>query len=623
MSERKFESFIEEELKKQGYLEIQYQGSTDKNIQSLLKSKTAKNQGKGKPEFILMLNGIASDLLVIELKKDLINHKSKLVNSKKEFNLEDFYNLEASKYACDGIIHYMSCLLGKYNVIGLGISGNENNYKVTTYKTENDKIIEESSDRILNKESYLKILKNKEYLTNKEVIENKIYKELPILHNELRDRMKLSEQEKPLLISALLIAIQDSTFEASYTTLNDEKELAKVTLDGVRRKLKSSSVPEDKINIMLNNFDFIQNNENVVKELKYIVDKIHFLFNGLDFSQTSYDIVGHFYNEFLKYTGGDKQGLGIVLTPSHITDLFCELVNLTKDDVVLDPCTGTGAFLISAMNYMINKSNNDKDKIEEIKKNQLIGIEQNNNMFTLGCSNMILRHDGKSNMFNGSCFNEDIKTKVRQLKRKSTVCFINPPYSQKRENETELDFIKNSLSMLEKNGKLVAIVPISTAIELSKEKITKREIILSEHTLEAVFSMPDDLFYPVGTNTCIMLFTAHKPHDKTIKSYFGYWKDDGFVKTKTNGRCDKFDKWITIKNKWIKDFRNKTPIDGKSAVQEVYHTNEWCAEAYMNVDYSTITEADFEQRIREYVAFLVTNNQYSIDVSIQKKEETI
>ncbi|GMA49287.1 hypothetical protein GCM10025857_06440 [Alicyclobacillus contaminans] len=42
-----------------------------------------------------------------------------------------------------------------------------------------------------------------------------------------------------------------------------------------------------------------------------------------------FDVVGQFYGEFLKYTGGDKKALGIVLTPRHITELFALLANLT------------------------------------------------------------------------------------------------------------------------------------------------------------------------------------------------------------------------------------------------------------------------------------------------------
>jgi hypothetical protein len=75
-----------------------------------------------------------------------------------------------------------------------------------------------------------------------------------------------------------------------------------------------------------------------------------------------YDVVGNFYGEFLKYTGGDKKGLGIVLTPKHITELFAELADIKKDSIVLDPCAGTGGFLISAMHKMLSYTNSKKEE---------------------------------------------------------------------------------------------------------------------------------------------------------------------------------------------------------------------------------------------------------------------
>ena len=77
---------------------------------------------------------------------------------------------------------------------------------------------------------------------------------------------------------------------------------------------------------------------------------------------------------------------------------MAELAGINKDSVVLDTCTGTGGLLIAAMRKMIEDANGDEDKISEIKHNQLIGIEQQPNMYSLACSNMILRGDGKANM---------------------------------------------------------------------------------------------------------------------------------------------------------------------------------------------------------------------------------
>ena len=58
-----------------------------------------------------------------------------------------------------------------------------------------------------------------------------------------------------------------------------------------------------------------------------------------------YDVFGEFYIEFLRYAYNDKK-LGIVLTPKHITELFCDIAGVSKESVVFDNCCGTGGFLI-------------------------------------------------------------------------------------------------------------------------------------------------------------------------------------------------------------------------------------------------------------------------------------
>jgi type I restriction enzyme M protein len=111
-----------------------------------------------------------------------------------------------------------------------------------------------------------------------------------------------------------------------------------------------------------------------------------------------FDTLGQFYIEFLRYANSDK-GLGIVLTPPHITDLFSELAGVNQDSIILDNCMGTGGFLISAMKTMIKQAKGNQTKIENIKKTQLIGIEYQDDIYALGISNMIIHGDGKTNVF--------------------------------------------------------------------------------------------------------------------------------------------------------------------------------------------------------------------------------
>ena len=96
--------------------------------------------------------------------------------------------------------------------------------------------------------------------------------------------------------------------------------------------------------------------------------------------------------------------MGIVLTPPHIAELFNDLAETNKNSVVLDNCCGTGSFLVSAMRYMIKKSDGNKAKEKNIKEKQIVGIEKEQDMFVLSTCNMKIHDDGKSNIYYSSCF---------------------------------------------------------------------------------------------------------------------------------------------------------------------------------------------------------------------------
>ena len=66
---------------------------------------------------------------------------------------------------------------------------------------------------------------------------------------------------------------------------------------------------------------------------------------------SSTDILGQFYEVFLKYGNGAKE-IGIVLTPRHITRFAVEAVGVSPTDVVLDPACGTGGFLVAAFDQV-------------------------------------------------------------------------------------------------------------------------------------------------------------------------------------------------------------------------------------------------------------------------------
>jgi hypothetical protein len=118
-------------------------------------------------------------------------------------------------------------------------------------------------------------------------------------------------------------------------------------------------------------------------------------------------------------------------------------------------------------------------------------------------------------------------------------------------------------------------------------------------------SMPEEVFHDskVAVITCAIVITAHKPHPKGKKTWFGYWRNDGFVKVKNRGRIDFNHTWESIKANWVNVYRNREIIEGFSLAREVNENDEWCAEAYMQTDYSRIGLSDYEQTVKQYILF--------------------
>jgi SAM-dependent methyltransferase len=435
------------------------------------------------------------------------------------------------------------------------------------------------------------------------------------LHHYLRDYAKLSENEKPLAVSGCLLALRDDAFKASWrkykiTTLGRE------LIASLRREIDAAVPEPPKQKAMLQPYQFLEMHPELNRlppgktewPLRALVGLIEENVRPFLDTYRDIDVIGQFYGEFLRYTGGDKKGLGIVLTPRHLTELFVKMARIGLKDTVLDTCCGTGGFLIAALAEMDAKADGDPDIREDIRRHRLIGIEQQPQMFALAASNMILRGDGKANLFQGNCFDPEIieKLKLPDKKRfqRPTIGLINPPFAQRGEGLHELDFVANLLDILAPGGRAVVVLPMSCAIEPHPI----RERLLEKHTLIASITLPTDLFHPIGNVTCALMFEAHQPHaDSPSPTWFGAWKNDGFAKQKKRGRVDAKGLWSDIRDGWLKSFHARATVPGKSISRHVGPTDEWCAEAYMETDYSTLTFADFEKEIKRYVVFRIMN----------------
>lgn len=601
-NERLTESIVREHFKNDPLftsIKFEEQKSNNIRIAECLINASKNGKGIGKPEFIITFPTQNMDyIIVVECKANTNKHESP--------------NRDKSKdYAVDGVLHYSKFLSSEFNVLSIAVSGEDENSLLVSNFLQNKgetKVTELPDKKLLNIFDYVKTFKNEQFNYNLKDVN--IVEKAVLLNNEFHS-CSISEGMRNTLVSGILLALQDDMFKASYPVSESSFDLATALLDAIKRVLKNAKVrkTEDMMGVYSKILDEPLVKENTIMKNKKSVPSIEFfkwiikylyeqVYPLTQYEESGYDILGRFYTEFLRYAAS-KQKQGLVLTPSHVTELCCDLVGVKVTDIVYDPCCGTGGFLISAMKKMLALAGNDDTRKKNIRQNQLLGVEIRPEMFTFACSNMMLRGDGKSNIDRGDCFDKKTINNVKKVK--PTVAFLNPPYDQG--TDVQLEFIEKALQAVEgQNGKVAAIVQMSCAIKDDSATKAVRKRLLQKHTLKAVISMPDDLFYPVGVVTCIMVFEANSPN-KGKKTWFGYLKDDGFTKRKNKGRIDFHNRWKNIKSNFIQAYINNEEVVGLSVKKEVNYDDEWCAEAYMQTDYSTITSKDFEEVMKKYVIF--------------------
>ena len=387
-------------------------------------------------------------------------------------------------------------------------------------------------------------------------------------------------------------------------------------------------------------------------------------------SSEGQDILNLFFIAFNKYTG--KADKNQAFTPDHITEFMCRLTEVDWTKRVLDATCGSGSFLVQAMVKELADARRGKREkqaaahMETVRKEHIYGIEYEETAYGLATTNMLIHSDGNSNIILESCFGSSEKGKRSPEKMRDwivntanpDIILMNPPYNAKpktipdaynvnwtnsaingKDDPTKgmvfvhylSDLLKGKNEELEAAGKkrktvkLAVLLPLACAIGTGGYIKGEKEALLKDNTLEAVFSLPSDMFYPgASVNACCMLFTLGQPHmraDGTARStFFGYCRDDGFVKRKNLGRVEQFyadgtSVWKEHEEEWLALFRDKRTVDGKSAVRAVTSDDEWLCEAYMKTDYSKLTQKNFQQTVNNYLAYLVKEGKLHEDAA--------
>ena len=605
------------DLLKEAGIKLDAQGSTIKEIDDALKSASKRGTGKaGFPEYV----GVVKDfVIVIEDKADLKNH-IKLDSN----NLISMETKDITDYAVNGALFYAKHLVQNTNykkIFAFGISGSEKKHKITPLFVDDrcnlfeledvESFISFNAENI--DEYYLRDVLKEATDNEKELAE--ILADAKELHEYLFKYGNMKDEEKPLVVSGILLALRErdnGNFSIESLVgdnqITDGQKIHNAIISSFQRTDLS---PITKIDKIISQFNVIKDSTKL-NEVHSALEKtpLRFftefldkkLYKTIKYSKSTEDYLGRFYGEFMRYSGGSGQSLGIVLTPRHITELFCDLLELKSTDRVFDPCCGTGGFLVAALHTMLLKTNNESEKLN-IRKNQLFGIELRPDMFTVATTNMILRGDGKSNLH---CDDFLMKNpKQLQTDFRATVGMLNPPYSQGSKQDSslyEIAFTEHLLDSLLPNSRCAVIVPQSSMTGKTNEEQQIKESILKNHTLEGVIMLQKDTFYGIGVIPCIAVFTSGQPHPKDKICKFINFEDDGFKVSPHVGLLETEaakDKKQHLLDVWF----DRIEAENKFCVKTTVNAqDEWLHSFYYFND-EIPTDGDFEKTVGDYLSF--------------------
>ncbi len=454
-------------------------------------------------------NGRKFEKLDIRFVKDGI---TVLVETKQNFTKADEEQLSA-------YVEYEKALTGNKTIAILANTTNDNVKVWRGVVSDGDFMQKETALRTM--DEYVDFYTSK--INDKEKVMQNTYK-----LNEMLHRHSIPEKLRSQFVGTCLLALKNGL---DYSTPS-------LTAAQIRTRIKE--VLEDLLNSDINKAEKLALlNRNVLGDqyvrqlsiaafreiLTFIEDNILPFIN--DKSTSGQDLLNLFFVTFNKYVG--KSDKNQAFTPDHITDFMSKITGINKRSVVLDPCCGSGSFLVRAMTQALDDCATAAEQ-DKVKKHQIFGIEFDENVYGLATTNMLIHSDGNSNIRQGSCF--ALADWIKEAK--PNVILMNPPYNgqrihlpqsyvstwpkDKKEDPSKglyfVKFIADTLNSINHQAKLAVLLPVACAIGTSGEISRLKKEILEENTLDAVFTLPNEIFYPgASASACCMVFKIGTKHN--------------------------------------------------------------------------------------------------------------
>jgi len=398
--------------------------------------------------------------------------------------------------------------------------------------------------------------------------------------NILRDNEGLTGEKALRTLSYLLILkllephfggeINIDDYEYDFSHIEDEMiEKHKKKLLEIVRFSNLSNEKEDNIPVNMKYlWDDILSNHPTTKNIflkgkgfdiqhkstyKKLIDKL----NSLDLSQTEYDVLGNAYEEVIQDIMTGKV-LGQFFTQPLVKKMMVKLINPQihpdgKIDTCGDPTMGTGGFLITYLQYILQQATakNIKPDWDFIKIEGLYGKELEPDTYQLAVSNMLI---SSGHMFENLDRGDSIRVPIT---RKFDNILANPPFGIKglkyddfqsplkskyvpikTDNAVSL-FIQAIIYMLKIGGKCAVVLPDGQDLfsKTNKTLVAIREYLMKTCDLKEIIYLPSGIFTYTSIKTCVFYFVKKREGTDVLETKIKVSKTQ-----KETGRDYKFSK---------------------------------------------------------------------------------
>lgn len=231
------------------------------------------------------------------------------------------------------------------------------------------------------------------------------------------------------------------------------------------------------------------------------------------------DLLGAAYEylvkEFAESAG--KKG-GEFYTPRDVVRLMVRLLDPQEGMRIYDPCCGSGGMLIHSHQYVEENAGNTRNL-------QLYGQENDGGVWSICKMNMILHGISNASIEHNDTLLHPQHVDDGELMRFDRV-ITNPPFSQnysKKELEykerfkhftpetgkkADLMFAQHMLHVLDQKGIMATVMPHGVLFRGGAE-YDIRKWFVDDDMVEAIISLPTNLFYGTGIPACILVM-RHK-----------------------------------------------------------------------------------------------------------------